>query len=53
MTEKHLDQPDGVPGVASVWRAISLEDEVGLQVARVVVSWAEVGDDPRRDAEAT
>lgn len=53
MTERLLDQPDGVPGVAPVRRAISLEDEVGLQVARVVVSRVEVGDDPRRDAEAT
>lgn len=33
-----VDQPDGVPGVAFVWRPIRLEDEVGLQVARVVVS---------------
>lgn len=30
--------PDGVPGVASVWGAISIEEEVSLQVARVVMS---------------
>ena len=52
MTERGLDRPDGVPGVAFVRRAVGPEDEVGLQVARVVVSRAEVGDDPRRDAEA-
>lgn len=38
--------------MASVRRAVGLEDEVGLQVPRVVVSRVEVGDDPRRDAEA-
>lgn len=38
--------------MAPVRRAIHLEDEIGLQVARVVVSRIEVGDDPRRDAEA-
>lgn len=52
MTERHLDRPDGVFGVPFVWCAVSLEDEVGLQVSCVVVSGAEVGDDPRRDAEA-
>lgn len=47
-----MDEPDGVPSVASVRRAVGLEDEVGLQVARVVVGGVEVGDDPRRDAKA-
>lgn len=52
MTDVCVDEPDGVPGVASVRRAVGLEDEFGLQVARVVVGGVEVGDDPRRDAEA-
>lgn len=47
-----LDQPDGVPGVASVRRPVGLEDEFDLQVARVVVSGGEVGNDPRWEAEA-
>lgn len=45
--------PDGVPGVVSVWRAISIEEEVSLQVACVVMSWIVVGDDPCWDAKAS
>lgn len=45
-------QPDGVPGVATVRRPIHLKDEVDLQVAGVVVSWGEVGDDSGWDPKA-
>lgn len=53
VSDRCLDQPDGVPGVASVGRAIRSEDELCLQVARVVMGRIEVGDDPRRDTKAT
>lgn len=52
MTDRCLNQPDGVLGVCCAQWAIRIENEVGYNAAVVVMSWIEVSDDPRRDAEA-
>lgn len=46
------DSPDGVLRVALIRGSVGLEDEFDLQVAVVVVSRVEVGDDSGRDAQA-